>query len=75
MSNSSSSSSGGIGFLGLLTIVFIVLKLTNVIDWHWFWVLSPMILGGFFVLLVILLSIFWVPLLAIIYSLFKNRGK
>lgn len=41
MSNSSSSSSGGIGFAGLLTIAFIVLKLTGVIDWSWWWVLSP----------------------------------
>lgn len=32
---------GGIGFLGVLTIVFIVLKLTKVIDWSWVWVLSP----------------------------------
>ncbi len=38
---SSTSSSGGIGFVGLLTIVFIVLKLTNYIDWSWVWVLSP----------------------------------
>ena len=27
--------SGGIGFCGLLTIVFIMLKLTGVIDWSW----------------------------------------
>jgi hypothetical protein len=33
--------SGGIGFLGLLTIVFITLKLTHVIDWGWKWVLAP----------------------------------
>lgn len=33
--------SGGIGFFGLLTIVFIVLKLTKVIAWSWFWVLAP----------------------------------
>lgn len=31
-----------IGFLGLLTIVFITLKLTNVIYWSWLWVLAPM---------------------------------
>lgn len=37
----SSSTSGGIGFSGLLTIAFIVLKLTGVIDWSWWWVLSP----------------------------------
>lgn len=37
-----SSSSGGIGFCGLLTIVFIVLKLTGFIDWSWLWVLAPL---------------------------------
>jgi hypothetical protein len=41
MSESKSSSSGGIGFFGLLTVAFIVLKLCGVIDWSWFWVLSP----------------------------------
>ena len=34
-----------IGFLGLLTLVFIVLKLTHYIDWSWVWVLSPLWLG------------------------------
>lgn len=32
----------GIGFTGLLTIVFIALKLCNVINWSWLWVLSPL---------------------------------
>ncbi len=40
-SKSSSSSSRGIGFTGLLTIVFITLKLTDYIAWSWWWVLSP----------------------------------
>ena len=40
MANSSSSSSG-VGFTGLLTIVFIILKLIGKIDWSWWWVLSP----------------------------------
>ena len=31
----------GIGFIGLLTIAFIVLKLCGVIKWSWVWVLSP----------------------------------
>lgn len=31
--------SGGITFSGLLTCVFIALKLTDVIDWSWWWVL------------------------------------
>ena len=34
--------SGGIGFCGLLTIVFIVLKLCKVINWSWIWVLAPL---------------------------------
>lgn len=35
-------SGGGIGFLGLLTIVFIVLKLIGIIKWSWWCVLAPM---------------------------------
>jgi transmembrane Fragile-X-F protein len=34
--------SGGIGFTGLLTILFIGLKLGGVIAWSWWWVLSPL---------------------------------
>lgn len=55
MSNSSSSSSGGIGFTGLLTVLFVGLKLTNVITWSWWWVLSPIWIS--FLLLIIILSI------------------
>ncbi len=35
------TTSGGIGFLGLLCILFIGLKLTGYITWSWFWVLFP----------------------------------
>ena len=38
----SSSSSGGIGLGGALFIVFLVLKLTDTIDWSWWWVTSPL---------------------------------
>ena len=40
-SNNTSSSSGGLGFTGALTILFIALKLCHVINWSWWWVLSP----------------------------------
>lgn len=43
----------GISFGGLLTIVFIALKLTNFIDWSWVWVLAPLWIG--FALSVILI--------------------
>ena len=42
MANNTSTNSGGIGFCGLLTIVFIVLKLLGKITWSWWWVLSPL---------------------------------
>jgi phosphoglycerol transferase MdoB-like AlkP superfamily enzyme len=35
------SSSDGIGVLGLLGVAFIVLKLTHVITWSWWWVTAP----------------------------------
>lgn len=41
--NSSNPNRGGLGFCGALTIAFIVLKLCHVIEWSWFWILSPMI--------------------------------
>ena len=36
------ASSVGIGFLPLLTVLFIGLKLTGYIAWSWWWVLSPL---------------------------------
>ena len=42
MSKDSTPSSGGIGFSGLLFIVFLVLKLTKVIDWSWWWITAPL---------------------------------
>jgi len=32
----------GIGFTGLLTLIFITLKLCGVITWSWVWVLAPL---------------------------------
>lgn len=31
-----------IGFLGVLGLLFIALKLTNAIAWSWWWVLLPL---------------------------------
>ena len=53
----SESKTGGIGFFGLLTIVFITLKLTNYIDWSWWWVLSPLWIPFAMIVLVILLLV------------------
>ena len=53
--NVSSSSSGGIGFVGLLTIAFIVLKLTGVVNWSWLWVLSPLWISAALTLTILLI--------------------
>lgn len=58
---SSSSNSGGIGFVGLLTIVFVTLKLTGYITWSWVWVLSPIWIMSI-VLFLILGLLFWVSI-------------
>ena len=49
----SSSSSGGIGFIGLLTILFIAFKLLGIIEWSWAWVLSPLWIGVIVVVLLL----------------------
>lgn len=47
-------SSGSANFIGLLTIVFITLKLCAVINWSWLWVLAPLwIPVAIFILLVL----------------------
>ena len=40
--SSENTNSGGIGFLSLLAILFIGLKLGGVIDWSWWYVTLPL---------------------------------
>lgn len=47
--------SGGIGFCGLLTIAFIVLKLCGVINWSWIWVFAPLWIPAIPIILALLL--------------------
>ena len=49
--------SGGIGFVGVLQITFVVLKLCKVIDWSWWWVLSPIWISTALAILVVLIGI------------------
>ena len=53
---------GGIGFPGMLAILFIGLKLGGVIDWSWWWVLSPLwipILAGLVVVAFVVSLVAW----------------
>lgn len=43
----------GIGFCGLLTIVFITLKLLGKINWPWVWVLAPLWISALLVILLV----------------------
>lgn len=54
MSNNNSSSSG-LGIFSVVGIVFIVLKCVGVIDWSWWWVLSPFWIGFLFGISILLL--------------------
>lgn len=67
MSSNNSSSSGGIGFTGLLTILFIGLKLTGHITWPWVWVLSPIWISILLVLAILAI----VLLVAVIGKVWK----
>ena len=55
--NTTIKTSGGISFAGLLTIVFIVLKLTGVISWSWVWVLAPIWIGAIVSIIVTLIIV------------------
>ncbi|HUT79767.1 MAG TPA: hypothetical protein VMZ29_01085 [Candidatus Bathyarchaeia archaeon] len=35
------STGGGMSLVTILWIIFLILKLTHVIDWKWYWVFSP----------------------------------
>ena len=52
----------------LITIIFVVLKLTGVIDWSWWWVLSPILIS--FALLIIVFII--VLIIALVNKLKDN---
>jgi hypothetical protein len=64
----SNSSSNGIGLGTVLAIVFMVLKLTDNIDWSWWWVFSPIWIP------IALVFVIGVPV-AIVRSIRKARAK
>ena len=57
VNNSNNRTGGGISFTGLLTIVFIVLKLLGVITWSWVWVLSPIWITLVLVLIAVFIAV------------------
>ena len=51
-----------VSFLGILGLIFITLKLTGFIDWAWIWVLAPLWIVAFLVLLVVLIGFIYAAL-------------
>jgi len=50
-----------VNLTGILFVVFLVLKLTGVIDWSWWWITAPLWIGiasWIVILLIVLLIIF-----------------
>ena len=74
MSKQSESKSGGIGVLGLLGVAFVVLKLTGVIDWSWWWVTIPF-WGGLAILLIIAVICYVVAVSIELLEKNQRRGK
>ena len=66
MTNTTTKTSG-VSFAGLLFLLFLGLKLTNQIDWSWWWVTAPL-WGG--IAIVLLITVF-VMLLVIIITAFR----
>jgi len=67
--NRSSSSFSNVGFLGLLTILFIGLKLTGCISWSWWLVLSPIWIA--LVLVIVIFAIVFVGV--VLWEVVKGR--
>ena len=50
------SNGNGIGLAGILTVLFIGLKLTGYVTWSWWLVLSPILVGMVLVVILMLLK-------------------
>lgn len=61
--SSNSNSINGIGFGTVLFLIFLVLKLTNYIDWSWWWVTAPL-----WIPIAIIFVVFFIAFLIYLYK-------
>ena len=64
---------GGIGFLDALSLVFLVLKLTKVIDWSWWWITAPLWGQAALIILVLVIAIIVLTVFKIIDRISDKR--
>lgn len=58
---------GNITFSAVLFFIFLILKLTAVIDWSWWWITAPLWISGIFYAII-------VGVIVLLFALFsKNR--
>ena len=71
MNDNNNKTSGGISlsFGTILFIVFLILKLTNVINWSWWWVTAPLWIPLLIALVGILILLIWYAIASLIASL------
>lgn len=65
----------GIGFLGLLGVLFIGLKLTGFINWSWLWVLAPLWIVPAGIIAFILFCLFMAAFCTVGIALIERYGK
>lgn len=71
---SKTASSGGVGLLGLLTVLFVGLKLTGFISWSWWLVLLPLygpvalVLGVAAIIMLTAFLVWAVTMLAVLWN-------
>lgn len=74
-----SAAGGGMGIFGVLTTIFVVLKLIDVIAWSWWWVLSPTLIAlglvMLFAIILIVISMIFVALEHLAKRKRKNDTK
>lgn len=69
------SGKSGLGLASVLTIIFIVLKLVGVINWSWWWVLSPAWISISLSLIIIVIYIVWAIHDAKKHGIIPKKGK
>lgn len=76
MSNEKTTTkSSEIGFLGLLTVLFVGLKLTGYIDWSWWWVVSPLWIPLALLISIIIIGALLVGLTKIVGATVEKLSK
>ena len=51
------TSRGGVSIGTVVLIIFIILKLCGVINWSWFWVLSPLWIGLILTVILVIIAV------------------